>query len=108
MSRTNVTVKTNLVISSGQYQHWKELLEMYDLSFDDIGSVVTNDFTDNNNVPYLIADYCNAQGETLFNSQPYYTVKDCIRDNAIFANAGILVLDHSNLFNGHRKLQAIV
>jgi hypothetical protein len=103
MSFTKVTVKTNLVVSAAQQQHWEDVLDMYDLDMDDIGSVVTNDFTDENNIPYLIASYCNHRNQSLFESPRYYTVKDCVRDNAIFANAGILTLEHSDIFQGNRK-----
>jgi hypothetical protein len=103
MSNTNITVKTNLVISADQSQHWEDVLEGYELEMNDIKSVVTNDFTDENNIPYLIASYCNYKGQTLFESPRYYTVKDCVRDNAIFANAGILTLFHTDIFQGNRK-----
>jgi len=79
-------------------KYWIDFLNDIDLTIEDIHEVITSDFKDDKGNYYLIASYYNKEGLSLFNSIPYYTIKDCLRDNEIFVNNGTFLLQYTEDF----------
>ena len=78
---------------------WENVAESYEFDLSDIALAITNDVTNKDGVPFIYVDYFDEFGNEIYNSPvEYYTVKDCLRDNAIFVNSKRFLLEFAGEF----------
>ena len=74
---------------------WENVAESYDFDLNDIALAITNDVSNKDGIPFIYVDYFDEFGNEIYNSPAeYYTVKDCLRDNAMFVNSKRFLLEY--------------
>ena len=74
---------------------WENVAESYDFDLNDIALAITNDVSNKDGIPFIYVDYFDEFGNEIYNSPvEYYTVKDCLRDNAMFVNSKRFLLEY--------------
>jgi uncharacterized membrane protein len=78
---------------------WEVVAESCEFDLSDIALAITNDVTKENGLPFIYVDYYDKFGNEIYSSpMEYFTIKDCLRDNAIFVNSKRFLLEFASEF----------
>jgi hypothetical protein len=78
---------------------WEDVAESYDFDLSDIALAITSDVTNKDGTPFIYVVYYDEFGNEIYESSvEYYTVKDCLRDNAMFVNSKRFLLEFAGEF----------
>jgi hypothetical protein len=80
-------------VTESNKNFWEDICESYGFDLEDVACVITNDYVNKDGSLFLEAVYYSKNGNELFVSPNYNTIKDCLRDNAIFVNSKRMCLE---------------